>query len=177
MKISTLFLSIVLIIGASAAALSEERADSFDLLGKAPAVVGSQKFDGKPGSPLVVTFFASWCPPCTSEFINLNAALTELTVKNAPAVNFVAVNLFENFGGSENPARMERFISRTKPKFPLIEGNQAISEAFGTIERIPTVVILDGAGEEIWRFVHERGATKTHVTTSEILEQLAGLTH
>ena len=87
-------------------------------------------------------------------------------------VTFVGINLFEAWGGVKDPARMARFIARTTPDFALIEGDGGISAAFGSIDRIPTMTVFGADGREVWRFVHERGASKTHATAEEILKAL-----
>ncbi|HFC04457.1 MAG TPA: redoxin domain-containing protein, partial [Rhizobiales bacterium] len=107
--------------------------------------------------PVVVTFFASWCPPCTAEFKALNVIRKDFP---ASQLTIVAVNLFEAWGGKRNPARMKRFLKRTEPEFFVIKGNEAIRRAFGNIERIPTLVVYNRQGNEVWRFVHKQGATK-----------------
>lgn len=119
--------------------------------------------------PVVVAFFASWCPPCTSEFDEM--AKVQTAIGDRP-VAFIGVNVFEAWGGAKDPARMARFIARTRPEFALIEGGPDISAAFGTIDRIPTVVVFSSDGRETWRFVHERGASKTHATADEIMKAL-----
>ncbi len=121
------------------------------------------------GKPVVVAFFASWCPPCTSEFDEMTRVQQAI---GARPVTFVGINLFEAWGGAKDPARMARFIARTRPNFALIEGNEEISAAFGTIDRIPTMTVFGAEGREVWRFVHERGASKTHATAEEILRAL-----
>ena len=60
-------------------------------------------------------------------------------------VTFIGINLFEAWGGEKDPARMARFIARTRPDFALVEGDHNISVAFGTIDRIPTTVVVFGA--------------------------------
>ena len=121
------------------------------------------------GKPVVVAFFASWCPPCTNEFDEM--ARVQKAVGDKP-VTFIGINLFEAWGGVKDPARMARFIARTRPDFALVEGNPEISAAFGTIDRIPTMTVFGSDGREIWRFVHERGAAKTHATAEEIIKAL-----
>lgn len=121
------------------------------------------------GKPVVVAFFASWCPPCTNEFDEM--AKVRAAIGDRP-VTFIGINLFEAWGGEKNPARMARFIARTSPNFALVEGNSEISAAFGTIDRIPTTVVFGADGDETWRFVHERGAVKTHATADEIMKAL-----
>lgn len=117
------------------------------------------------GRVTVVTFFASWCPPCRNEFVHLNKVRGE---HGGDSLAIVAVNVFENWGGKENPARMARFIRQTKPQFPLVRGNQEMRVIFGNIERIPSLIVFDADGREVWRFVHERGALKTHATARDI---------
>ena len=115
--------------------------------------------------PIIVTFFASWCPPCTDEFAHLNDIAND---GNYEGTTIIAVNVFEDFGGVKKPERMTRFLNNTKPEFALIEGNERIKEAFGKVDRIPTVVIYGSSGEEIWRFVHKRNAVKTHATAQDV---------
>ncbi len=138
------------------------------LLTDQPAIGGQTASPVPVKGPVVVTFFASWCPPCTDEFSHLN----ELVEREGEGVSVLAINLFEDFGGKKNPARMTRFVERTAPRFNLIEGSEAIRMAFGDIDRIPTVVVYGRSGREVWRFVHERGAEKTHATLEDLAAAL-----
>jgi len=118
--------------------------------------------------PVVVTFFASWCPPCLPEFMTLNELKKH---PEAQGVTIIAVNIFEDFAG-KNPARMQRFLSRTNPEFPVVKGTAEIRAAFGNVTRIPTLVVYDSRGRESWRFIHEQGATKMTADLDEIVAAL-----
>lgn len=133
--------------------------------------VSAKQFDpaSVQGRPVVVAFFASWCPPCIDEFEEMAKVQSSIGDKE---VTFVGINLFEAWGGEKDPARMARFIDRTRPNFALVEGDHNISVAFGSIDRIPTMVVFSADGDETWRFVHERGATKTHAIADEIMQAL-----
>ncbi len=124
------------------------------------------------GKPVIVTFFASWCPPCTDEFKSLNQVRARY---GADDLAIVAVNAFEAWGGAKNPARMARFLARTKPVFPMVEADDGLLRAFGGVTRIPTLIIYDRDGREVWRFVHEVDALKRSATVEDIQSVLSGL--
>ena len=126
------------------------------------------------GKVVVVTFFASWCPPCRNEFKHLNDLVER---SGGDRVTVIGINLFEAWGGNKNPARMARFLADTNPKFALIEGSEALRVAFGDVERIPSVIVIGADGREAWRFVHQRGSAKTHATIEDLTTALtaAGL--
>lgn len=143
--------------------------DVVKLVEAAPAVAGSQKARVRVGRPIVITFFASWCPPCTTEFEHLNQVRAKLP---ASQVSIVGINAFENWGGAKHPSRMKRFLARTKPTFSLVQANPALLRAFGDVTRIPTVVVFDATGKQVWRFVHKQGAAKRFATTNDIFSAL-----
>ena len=144
-----------------------------DLLLAAAPVTGEGLAQGAlSGRPVIVTFFASWCPPCKHEFEALNKVRWRYP---DDLLTIVAVNAFEAWGGKENPARMARFLKQTDPAFPVIKGSDEILRVYGNIERIPTLILFDAEGREVWRFVHEQGAAKMSATSEEILAALSRL--
>jgi|GEM_PF-1318747 len=134
------------------------------------ALAGLDHIAGAPFSPpggkvTVVTFFASWCPPCRVEFHHLSAIRRRYP---AADLDIVAINLFETWAGQSNPGRLDRFLRDTKPQFTVIRGNDDISKRFGDVTRIPTLLVFDRQGRMAYRFVHKTGATKTHVEEAEL---------
>ena len=153
--------------------LSAENAEWQDLrplVESAPPVDPAAAAPKLTGGPVIVTFFASWCPPCTDEFRHLNDLARSDELGDA---KIVGINLFEDFGGKKNPQRMARFLKNTNPQFPLVSGSEKIAEAFGEIDRIPTIIVYGESGREVWRFVHVRDAKKTHATKEDLIEALA----
>ena len=107
------------------------------------------------GKTVVVTFFASWCPPCVHEF----KVLKQVRAQYDPAeVALVAVNVFEELGAGNDELRLKRFLKRADPGISVIMGDKTIRDAFGGVDRIPTLVVHDPSGTESFRFVHERDA-------------------
>ena len=112
----------------------------------------------------IVTFFASWCPPCRDEF----HALNEVKEQFGNDISIVAVNAFEPFD-SNDEARMERFLIETNPTFPLVEGNAETLKLFGNVNRIPTLYVFDQNGRQAFNFIHARGATKRSAGSDELI--------
>ena len=115
---------------------------------------------------IVVSFFASWCPPCDIEFMHL----AELRAAYADAaVAIVAINLFEDFGGFRAAgSRLERFLARHGPTFAVVKGNDDLAARFGGIRRIPTLYVFDSAGRPVFGFIHKQGASTTNADVDAI---------
>jgi thiol-disulfide isomerase/thioredoxin len=140
-------------------------------LGRLDHIAGAP-FSPPAGKVAVVTFFASWCPPCRTEFRHLSAVQRHYPASD---LNIVAINLFETWAGQSNAARLDRFLKDTKPRFTVIRGNDGISQRFGGITRIPTLLVFDRRGRMAYRFIHKTGATKQQVEEAELRQVLDGI--
>lgn len=100
-------------------------------------------FDGSEGSPAdfagtptVINFWASWCPPCIVEMPAFEAVHRELS----PHVAFVGINV------GDEPGAARELAERTGVTYPLGEDpDSAIFQAFGGIG-MPTTVFVDAEG-------------------------------
>lgn len=100
-------------------------------------------FDGSGGSledfagtPTVINFWASWCPPCIIEMPAFEAVHRELR----PHVAFLGLNV------GDEPGAARRLAEQTGVSYPLGEDpDSAIFQAFGGIG-MPTTAFVDGDG-------------------------------
>lgn len=143
------------------------------------SLIGLPAIDGAPltgadlaGKPVLITFWASWCPPCRDEFRHFNRIEKAYAGKGLVVLG---VNAFEDWGGLSSPAKRRRFLKQTAPAFRLIESGKDTLQAFGGIDRIPTVLLFDAEGEVAYQFVHEKDATKMHITFGELKPVLDAL--
>ena len=118
------------------------------------------------GRPVLVSFFASWCPPCNAEFEHMK--LLHLA-HAADGLEIVAINLFEDFGGFQDDGkRLNRFLGRHTPVFPIVKGTPETAKLFGDVKRLPTVFVFDRQGQAVLHFVHAAKSKKTNPGLDEL---------
>ena len=118
------------------------------------------------GRPVLVSFFASWCPPCNAEFEHMK--LLHLA-HAADGLEIVAINLFEDFGGFQDDGkRLNRFLGRHTPVFPIVKGTPDTAKLFGDVKRLPTVFVFDRGGHAVLHFVHATNSKKTNPGLGEL---------
>jgi thiol-disulfide isomerase/thioredoxin len=89
------------------------------------------------GKPIVINFFATWCPPCKDEMPDLD----KFVKKYKGEVDFYAVNI------QESPAAVAEFMDKNKYDFKdeLLFDDGKVARAF-RVNAIPTTVITDKNG-------------------------------
>ena len=110
------------------------------------------------GKVVLVTFFASWCGPCRVELDHLQSVKM---IYGDRGVEVVAVNLFEDFDDLSDQRRLAAYLDLLDPDFPVVRGDDAISAAFGTVRRIPTLYVFDRQGRFVTRFTNARGGQQS----------------
>jgi len=119
-----------------------ETAPPFQLPDAAGTLHGLEEFEGR---PVVLNFWASWCPPCLDEMPALQrmgAALadTELAI--------VAVTLDENWADAEAAMASAGF---GEGMLLLQDADRAVATSYGTI-KVPETYLIDRERAIIHRF-------------------------
>lgn len=93
------------------------------------------------GKPLVVNFWATWCPPCVDEMPELNALQQEL---GAEKVRIVGI-------GIDSPSNIAEFAQKQKISYPLLVagmGGTELSRQLGNkAGGLPFTVMFDAQGQ------------------------------
>ncbi len=103
--------------------------------------IDSQQFSGK---TLLVTFFATWCPPCMQEVPDL----IELQSKYA-SKGFSVVGLAVDQGG---PGAVKKLVEKRSINYPVLMANSATARAFGGVVGIPTSFLVNSKGTVVKKY-------------------------
>lgn len=110
-------------------------ATSFDTPTGSPLAM--QAFRGK---PLLINFWATWCPPCVEELPLIDAFYRQES-RNSWQVLGLAI---------DQPSAVRKFLSRTPVSFPVglagLEGTE-LGKSFGNVNGgLPFTVVLSASG-------------------------------
>lgn len=92
------------------------------------------------GKPMVVEFWATWCPPCRTSIPHLNEVYKKYKDKGLVIVGIT----------DEDNATVRKF-TKDNPidYFPATDRNGKLSKEFG-IQGIPHAVLVNKSGEIVW---------------------------
>ncbi|WP_240542760.1 TlpA family protein disulfide reductase [Exiguobacterium qingdaonense] len=90
------------------------------------------------GKPVVINFWASWCPPCREEFPEL------VSFEKATTIPVLGVNVTKNERrGKED---VETFLDEYPVDFPILLDEEAAVEQQYRVVALPTTYVLDATG-------------------------------
>ena len=102
-----------------------------------------QSIDFK-GKALLVTFFATWCPPCRQEI----SALKQLQNEYGPrGFSVIGLSVDEN-----GPKVVAKLIKKEKINYPVLMSERSTARDFGGIAGIPTSFLVNKEGNVVKRY-------------------------
>jgi len=131
------------------AAASEESTDAQKKLAPDLTVQDGDGNDVKlsdfAGTPVVVNFWASWCPPCKSEMPDFDAAYEEY----GDTIQFMMVNLTD--GSRETVETAKDYIEKQGYSFPVYYDTTSNAAITYGIMSVPATFFIDAEGGPIAR--------------------------
>lgn len=109
-----------------------------------------QDFDGNEvsfldyvGKPIVLNFWASWCPPCKKEMPDFEEVFLEM----GDDITFMMVDMVDRKGGRETVEVGKSFIEHQEFTFPVyFDVNQEAALTYG-VYSLPTTIFINSKGE------------------------------
>ena len=89
------------------------------------------------GKVVVINFFTFFCGPCRDEMPDLNKINNELKGRGLVTLGIAL---------SSDPTQIRFLVKQLGLEYPVLTGNDKVSDAYGSISVVPTTVIIDKAG-------------------------------
>jgi thiol-disulfide isomerase/thioredoxin len=103
--------------------------------------VNSSVFEGK---TLLLTFFATWCPPCLEEVPTLIQLQNEYE-----GDNFSVIGLSVDQGGAR---AVKRLIEKKSINYPVFMADAQVMEDFGGVYGIPVAFLVNKKGNVVKKY-------------------------
>jgi|WetSurMetagenome_2_1015567.scaffolds.fasta_scaffold45624_5 peroxiredoxin len=99
--------------------------------------------DGRPislssyrGKVVILDFWAPWCPPCRREIPDFISLQNQYASQGLQVIGI----------GLDQPSNVASFVQRYGVNYPVVIGDDAISNSYGGVSGIPTTFIIDKQG-------------------------------
>jgi peroxiredoxin len=99
------------------------------------------------GKPLIVNFWATWCPPCRAEMPSLQRAWEQV---RGDGIELVAINV------GESESTIQRFLEQVPISFPLPMDRDSKVVQEWPIRGLPTTFVVDPEGRLAYKAAGER---------------------
>ena len=90
---------------------------------------------------VLVNFSATWCPPCLEEIPEFAALYTARKNKNLMVIG-IAIDF-------EHEAQVFEFAEKQGMNYPLVLGDDKVTQQFGKINVLPTTFLFDPKGKKV----------------------------
>ena len=111
------------------------------------------------GKVVVLNFFTFFCGPCREEMPDLNKINNELKGRGLQMFGIAL---------SSNPTQIRFLVKQLGLQYPVLIGNDKVSDEYGSIAVVPTTVIIDKQGNIAQRIE----GTRNKATFMKLIEPL-----
>ncbi len=132
--------------------------------GAGPVVLPASVAEAWRGKVVVADFWATWCGPCRAS--SPNVQILHDTFAGDDGVLVVGVHADD---GVDDPAA---YMTEHQYTYPIVVRGEAVANAFG-IHALPTFVILDAQGREVYRSMGTL-SERTRKTMEKKVRELRG---
>jgi peroxiredoxin len=94
------------------------------------------------GKVVVLNFFTFFCGPCRQEMPHLSEIYNQLKGRGLQMFGIAL---------SSNPTQIRFLVKQLGLQYPVLMGNDKVSDAYGSIAVVPTTVIIDKQGNIVQR--------------------------
>ena len=99
------------------------------------------------GQPLIVNFWATWCPPCRAEMPSMQRAWTRIRDEG---VGLIAINV------GEDAETIKAFIEQVPVDFPLpMDADSSVTQSW-PLKGLPTTFVVAPDGRLVYQATGER---------------------
>ncbi|HET8647080.1 MAG TPA: TlpA disulfide reductase family protein [Vicinamibacteria bacterium] len=106
---------------------------------------GKATLDTFKGKVVVVDFWATWCGPCIEEMPHYAEFWSKNRGRGVEVVGIVV--------DSGEPSDIEDFVREHRIPYRQLLGNDAVVDAFGANQGLPTTFVIDGKGTIVRKMV------------------------
>ena len=131
-----------MILLAVSVGVTQPKAPNFILKTAAGQTVELSKLLGK---VVVVNFWATWCGPCRAEIPGMQEVYDKYKGKG---LEIVGISLDRDGWDVVTP-----YVKRMKVTYPMVVGNEALTQAYGGIDAIPTTFIVGKDGSVVKKHI------------------------
>lgn len=123
-------------------AVAADPAPNFSLKTSDGKTIELKKLQGK---VVIVNFWATWCPPCRREIPGMTKVYTKYKSKGLEIVGIALDN-----GGWDD---VNPWLQKNPINYPIVLGNQELTELYGGVRSIPTTFVVDRKGNIVDKHV------------------------
>jgi cytochrome c biogenesis protein CcmG/thiol:disulfide interchange protein DsbE len=112
------------------------------------------------GKVVLINFFTFFCGPCREEMPQLNQMYQELKGKGFQVLGI---------GLASTPQQLKQIVTQLGLTYPVLEGTNAVSQAYGNVALVPLTFIIDRQGHIVQKVLGARSKAQFEAMVKPLL--------